>query len=105
MMHCFKNPAACEDNFYCLEQFAKRVDGPPLPNQDPDHSIGWGLLLEIGFDWGRLIICLYIGIVSSLGFGIPWAIVRGSIQDGFAVATYIIGLEALAVATAQALFV
>ena len=102
MMHYFKNPAACEDNEYCLEQVAKRVDGPSVPNQAPDHRIGWGLHLEEGFDWGRLIICLHIGVVSSLGFGVPWAVVKGSISDGFSVAAYIIALEALTVATVQA---
>ena len=100
-MHFFKNPAACEIDDWCLKQFAKRIDGPALPNQSPDHRIGWGIHLEEEFDWLRLIVYLALGVGSSTSFAVFWAVVRGSIQDGFAVATSIIAIEALAVTTLQ----
>jgi hypothetical protein len=101
MMHLFKNPDACEDDEWCLEQFAKREDGPAVANQAPDAHIGWGLHLEEGFDWGTLVIYFVLGAIGSLGFGITWAVVKGSIQDGFAVAGYVLTLEAITVATLQ----
>jgi hypothetical protein len=42
-----------------------------------------------------------VAILLSLAFGIIWAAGKRSIQDGFAVASYILALQALAMGTVQ----
>ncbi|OCK83360.1 hypothetical protein K432DRAFT_390491 [Lepidopterella palustris CBS 459.81] len=101
MMHFFKKPSACENSDDCLKQFAKRVDGPPDPKIPPDYRIGWGLHLEERFDWGRVLIHLYLVVLATLLLAICWAAIKRSIQDGFSIAAYLIAVEALAVATIQ----
>src|SRR6187549_3594387 len=101
LLHFFKYPAACGPDEWRLKQFAKRIDGPALPNQRPDHRIGWGIHLEERFDWLWMLIYFGLGVASSTVFGVSWAVVKGSIQDGFSVGAFIITVEALAVATLQ----
>jgi len=100
-MHFFKNPAACEIDDWCLKQFAKRIEGPAIPNQSPDNHIGWGIHLEEGFDWPRLVIYLALGGGSFIAVAVFWAVVKGSLEDGVAMATFIIAIETLAVTTLQ----
>jgi hypothetical protein len=49
----------------------------------------------------RLCLCGMVAILLSLAFGIIWAAGKRSIQDGFAVASYILALQALAMGTVQ----
>lgn len=49
----------------------------------------------------RLCLCGIVAFLLSLGFGVVWATEKKSIQDGFAVASYILALEALTIGTIQ----
>lgn len=49
----------------------------------------------------RLCLCGMFSFVLSLAFGAAWAAQKKSIQDGFAVASYILALEALTIGTVQ----
>jgi len=60
---------------------------------------GWGLYLKDDWSLRRISLCGMMGFIVSLVFGIVWSIKAGSISDGFAPAAYILGFEALVIAT------
>ena len=100
-MHRFSNTGHCRDSKHCLTQIPKRVDGRPQRGFAPDHFTAWGLYFQENFDMVRLCLCGIVAFLLSLVFGIAWAVDKQSIQDGFAVASYILALEALTVGTIQ----
>jgi len=103
LMHRFTSPEACFHDKICLNQMPKRVGERPTPGIDPDFYTGWGMHIDEGLNFERICFILFIGIVSGGTFGIVWAICKKSLQDGFAVAGFIIGAEAIAVASLQLL--
>ncbi|KAH6868335.1 heterokaryon incompatibility protein-domain-containing protein [Alternaria rosae] len=103
LMHRFISPMECFDDDICLKQMPKRVGEPPKPGIDPDLYTGWGMHIEEGLDFERICLLLFFGIVSGGTFGIVWAICKKSLQDGFAVAGFIVGIGAVAIATLQLL--
>jgi len=103
LMHRFTSPEDCFDDDICFKQMPKRVGEPPKPGIDPDFYTGWGMHIEEGLDFERICLLLSFGIVTGGTFGIVWAICKRSLQDGFAVAGFIVGSEAVAVATLQLL--
>lgn len=100
-MHRFSNTSHCRDSTYCLAQIPKRVRERPQYGSAPDNFTAWGLYFEENFDMTRLCLCGTVAFVLSLVFGISWAAQKGSIQDGFAVASYILAFEALTIGTVQ----
>lgn len=100
-MHRFHHPEECEEDILCLNQIPKRVNVRPTPGSPPDLDTAWGMHLEEGLDIERIVIVVLVGFVSSLAFGIVWATVKKSVQDGFSVAGYIAACETLLLATGQ----
>lgn len=103
LMHRFNNPEECLQDVLCLNQIPKRINETPTPGLQPDLYTGWGIHLEEGLDIERMVFLLLVGFVTSTVFGIVWAVVKQSIQDGFSIAAFIAACEALAVATVQLL--
>lgn len=103
LMHRFTSPDACLQGNICLRQMPKRVGERPTPGIDPDFYTGWGMHIEEGLNIERIYLLLLVGVVSGGTFGIVWAICKRSLQDGFAVAGFIVGIEAIAVASLQLL--
>ena len=101
LMHRFSNTAHCRDSTFCLTQIPKRVCGRPQYGSAPDHFTAWGLYFEETFDMTRLCLCGMVAFLLSLTFGIAWAVDKKNIQDGFAVASYILALGALTIGTVQ----
>jgi len=101
LMHRFSNIAHCRDSTYCLAQIPKRVQGRPQYGYAPDNFTAWGLYFQEFFDPARLCFGGIVAFAISLSFGIVWTIHTKSIQDGFAVASYILALEALTISTVQ----
>jgi hypothetical protein len=101
LMHRFSNSASCRDSTYCLSQIPKRVHGRPQFGSAPDHFTAWGLYFHETFDMTRLCLCGIVAFLISLAFGVVWAVDKKSIQDGFAVASYILALETLTISTVQ----
>lgn len=101
LMHRFHNPEECLQDVLCLNQIPKRTNERPTPGLAPDLHTGWGMHLEEGLDAERIFCLLLLGFVSSTLFGVLWAVLKKSIQDGFSVAAFIATSEALAVAMVQ----
>lgn len=100
-MHRFSNSAHCGDSTFCLSQIPKRLHVRPHYGSAPDHSTAWGLYFHETLDLARLCLCGLFAFLFSLVFGVVWAVDKKSIQDGFAVASYILALEALTIGTVQ----
>lgn len=101
LMHRFTNVGQCSADDFCLLGIPKRLNGPPRVGSAIDQNTAWGLHLEEGLDGERLLLWVVLGALASLIFAVPWAIVKGSIQDAFSVAGYVVTAEALAMATMQ----
>ncbi|USP80639.1 hypothetical protein yc1106_07913 [Curvularia clavata] len=102
LMHRFSSPINCFQDDICLRQFPKRVGERPTPGIDPDFYTGWGMHLEQGLDLQRIFLVLFFGIASAGTFGLVWGVCK-SLQDGFSIASFIVGSEAVAVAVVQIL--
>ena len=100
-MHRFSNIDHCRDSTQCLSQIPKRVHSRPQWGHPPDNFTAWGLYFQENFDAVRVCLCDIAAFALSLTFGVVWAIKMKSVQDGFAVASYILTLEALTVGTVQ----
>jgi hypothetical protein len=67
---------------------------------------GWGLQFVEGWNAKRIwIVCFVIFGLGSLATGTLWAVFKHSIQDAFALATYIVAFATVSVGTVQALVV
>ena len=102
LMHRFSSPINCFQDDICLRQFPKRVGERPTPGIDPDFYTGWGMHLEQGLDLQRIFLVLFFGIASAGTFGLVWGVCK-SLLDGFSIASFIVGSEAVAVAIVQIL--
>ncbi|KAJ5055998.1 hypothetical protein J3E74DRAFT_477852 [Bipolaris maydis] len=97
LMHRFSSPKDCFQDNICLRQFPKRIGERPTPGVDPDLYTGWGVHLEQDMDLQRICLVLFFGIASAGMFGLVWGICKKSLQDGFSVASFVLGSEAIAV--------
>ena len=68
----------------------------------PDGFTGWGLYFEESLDMFRFFLWGMAMFLVSLIFGVAWAASKQSVQDGFAVASYILAFEAFTMGTVQA---
>jgi hypothetical protein len=100
-MHRFSSPKDCFHDDICLRQFPKRIGERPTPGIDPDLYTGWGVHLEQDLDLQRVCLVLFFFVASGGSFGLAWGICKRSLQDGFSIASFIVGTEAVAVATIQ----
>jgi hypothetical protein len=100
-MHRFATPACCRYDAFCLSRIPRRVGERPQYGLAPDHFTGWGLYFQETYNLTRLCICGIFAFLVSLAFGIAWATNTGSFQDAFAVASYVLALEALLVGLVQ----
>jgi hypothetical protein len=103
LMHRFTSPINCFNDSFCLAQIPKRIGERPTPGIAPDYYVGWGMHLEHGLNLERLFLWILLGAVPSVLFGVLWAVFKKSIQDGFAVAAYIIAVETLGATVLQLL--
>lgn len=101
LMHRLSDPKHCKDSTFCLTQIPKRIDSPPRYGMTPDHFTAWGLYFQEGMDLELLCWWGLLAFSFSLIFGITWAIVKHSVQDGFVIASYILAFETIALGTAQ----
>ncbi|KAL6158007.1 hypothetical protein ACJBU6_03815 [Exserohilum turcicum] len=101
LMHRFSNSTHCRDSTFCLDQIPKRIGSRPKMGSKPDGFTGWGLFFEESLDMFRLCIWGTAMFLVSLVFGVAWAKEKNSVQDGFAVASYILGFQVLAMGTIQ----
>jgi hypothetical protein len=104
LMHVFQHPDCAEPEPLCLSRFPKKLKerlrcrGGIKP--------GWGLHFIEGWSAKRIWIVVFIIFgLGSLTTGILWAVFKHSIQDAFALASYMVAFATVSVGTVQALVV
>jgi len=97
-MHMLTSPDCIHaEETLVLDQLPKRTCGK-LEGKVRQPAEGWGLHFQEGQDFGILAGVVVIGLVASLVFAVLWAGVRGDVQGGFGVASYIVTAVAAFVA-------
>ena len=105
IMHLFEHPHDAADGPFCLNRFPKKLK-ERLKCIGGDINPGWGLQFVEEWDVRKIwIICFVFFGLGSLLIGILWAIYGHSIQDAFAIASYMLGFATVTVGTIQALLV
>lgn len=96
LMHVFQHLDCAEPKPLCLSRFPKklkerlRCKGRIKP--------GWGLQFVKGWSAKRIWIVVFVIFgLRSLTTGILWAVFKHSIQDAFALATYIVAFATVSV--------
>lgn len=104
LLHCFHHPDHAENEPLCLDRFPKKLKEKLQCTKGVNP--GWGLQFVEGWDakaiW--IITFLFFGM-GSLLVGVLWAWFRHSVQDGFAIAAYMVAFGAVTVGTVQAVLV
>jgi hypothetical protein len=101
MMHLFHHPSHAEDDSICLERFPKKLKEKLKCSGGVNP--GWGLQFVDGWNIKKIWILSFVFFgLGSLVIGILWAVYGRSIQDAFAIASYIVGFATVSVGTMQA---
>jgi hypothetical protein len=98
MMHLFQHPECAGNKILCVSRFPKKLK--EQLNCNSEVNPGWGLQFVEGWDWKS------IGVVIFILFGLGSLLARvlitvygHSLQDGFAVAAYLISFATVAIGT------
>jgi len=104
MMHLFEHPDHAQAEPVCLERFPKRLKEKLKCNRGV--APGWGL--EFVEDWDAkkiwAVLFVFFGLGSFL-IGVLWAVYGHSIQDAFAIASYMVVFATVTIGTMQAFLV
>ena len=77
-----------------LAQIPKRMNSCIAASSEQD-AIGWGLHFEEGWHWATIYTLGVLVAVIGLIFGVLWSVMKGSIQDGFAISSFCITFGSL----------
>ena len=89
MMHCYMCPDKCRNDNFSLYRFPGFKHGGIQLGQDQVDATAWGLELLEGKEWGLLWVIGLLITVVSIVVGVTYTIVKGDIQGGFTVASFI----------------
>lgn len=64
-------------------------------------AVGWGVQFTEGVDWVALFACGLVGFLCALVFSAAWSIVRGDIQSGFAMGSFMVPFVIFCLGIAQ----
>lgn len=104
MKHLLKHPSHAENEAICLNRF---------PNKLKDNlqcsggvNPGWGLQFVEYWDMKKIWAIAYIlFVLGSLLIGVLWTGYEHSIQDAFAVSSYMLAFATISLGSLQALLV
>ena len=104
LLHLFQNPDCADKESVCADRFPKKLR--EVLKCSSGAKPGWGLQLVEDWDWQKiwLIGFVFFGLGSFL-IGIMWAVYNHSVQDAFAIASYVVAFGAVSVGTLQTLLV
>jgi hypothetical protein len=105
LMHYFHHPHDADDGFdWCLSRFPKRLHEKlrACPRNGPGE--GWGIHFVEDWDLKKLWMTSFLICgLGSFAFGVLWAYYENSIQDAFAISSYMIAMATLSIGTVQAM--
>lgn len=90
LMHLFQHPdhADVEPVIYrkIPKKLRARLEACPVKGS----AVGWGVHFTEGVNWVALFAYGCIGFSCALIFAVAWSIVRGDIQSGFAIGSFMV---------------
>ena len=100
-MHLFHNPSHADENAFCFDRFPKKLKERLVYKGNVNR--GWGLQFNEGWNTKMIwIISFVIFGLGSLAMGILWTFCHRSIQDAFAIASYMAAFATISIGTLQA---
>jgi hypothetical protein len=103
LMHFSTHPHEAASQPVLLPCIPKRKNNRLEPCPIRGSSLGWGLDVITAVDELKLFGLGLLGSLASVIFGLAWAVGKGDIQGGFAVAGFMFALIAFAIASLKAL--
>lgn len=111
MMHLYAHPEDASDWRDLFPRVPRKVKGP-LPasaaltrsRHEGYANQGWGLCFVEGISWWRFCLFGFAVVLTSMVFGIVWTVVQDDIQGGFGVASYMLGVQVLALGALQMVY-
>lgn len=104
MMHLFQHPECADDEMLCLSRFPKKLKEKLRCAKGVNP--GWGLQFVEGWDFRKIWIVVFMLFgLGSVVLGVLWAVYKHSIQDAFAISSYMLTFAALSVGLMQALMI
>lgn len=79
-----------------LNQLPKLVKGP-LVTSVSESVVGWGLYFQEGWHMETVFFIMAMIVLSSMVFGIVWAVVQADIQGAFGISGFMVTTGALGV--------
>lgn len=96
LKHRVQHPDHAGEISRCCEQFPKKLLGNVTTG-----DVAWGLQFNEGLDRARLSVVVVAVFVSSTLVGCVFAKVKGDVQSGFAIASYMMAALAVGVCSVQ----
>lgn len=111
MMHLYAHPEHASDWRDLFPKVPRKI-APPLPasaalarrKHEGNENQGWGLCFIEGMSWWRFCLFGLAIVLTSMMFGIVWTVVQDDIQGGFGVASYMLGVQVLALGALQMVY-
>lgn len=104
LMHFYECPRSCDQTDFCIRRFPKHCACQIQVSEETQEAFAWGIELVEGIDWAYFWVFGFVIVTASTTFGIAWACKKGSIQDGFTVAAYMIAVFAFMAGAMQVAF-
>lgn len=104
LLHLFQHPDCADEESICVGRFPKKLK--ERLQCKGGVNPGWGLQFVEGWHWKKIwIIGFVFFALGRLLVGVLWSVYGHSIQNAFAIASYMVALGTVSVGTLQALLV
>lgn len=101
MKHLFEHPDHAGDLPVCFARVPRKLRERLSIKAQAGRNEGWGICFVEGVSWSRLCAFGLVGVVVSSVFGVVWTVVKGDVQGGFGVASYLLAVLVLGLGALQ----
>ena len=104
MRHLYDHPEHADDLPVGFSRVPRKLRERLALSPGLGRCEGWGICFVEGVSWPRVCLLGLAGVVASTLFGVVWTVVRGDVQGGFGVASYMLGVLVLGLGALQGAF-
>nr|OQO31028.1 hypothetical protein B0A51_03734 [Rachicladosporium sp. CCFEE 5018] len=101
LRHLYDHPEDADDQPVCFTRVPRKLHERLVAAPIVGSSEGWGICFIEGISWPKVCGLGLVGVVLSTAFGVLWTVLKGDIQGGFGVASFMLGVLALSVGALQ----
>lgn len=101
MKHLFEHPDHADDLPVCFARVPRKLHERLALRAQVGRNEGWGICFVEGVSWSRFCAFGLVGVVVSTVFGVVWTVVKGDVQGGFGVASYLLAVLVLGLGALQ----